>query len=467
MSASSTRSRRTVSALALTSATGVVAAMVTLTVAGPASADPVTLRQDYTCAFPLINEDPIHVTIKADIPGSIGVGQPVPSFRIDSPTEVSARAAQGLGLVGAKTLEGAATADVTVNTPSGPLTGIKVENTFGKTNIPSPAAAFTVSAAGRSPSLTFDKAGDGDIQVNGIDLHGLVARDASGKPVQLVSGQDSFDAKCTLTSTDKVLARFKVTDGGSTTNPTGSTTNPTGSTTNPTGSTTNPTGSTTNPTGSTTNPTGSTTNPTGSTTNPTGSTTNPTGTTTNPTGSTTNPTGSTTGPGGPVHLSYGLTGNSAIKAPNGTVPLTGGIEADYDIDKGSYDADLTLNPTSGNFAILGFLPVTSKVAFEQVGKTTGTLNTAGDLTTKSRMYVKLPSVSVFGLPIGGGDTCKTTTPADIDLKSDGPFKPLEGGKLKGTYTLPALQGCGGLNDIISAFTAGPGNTIDLALAKKS
>ncbi|MEU6485357.1 DUF6801 domain-containing protein [Streptomyces sp. NPDC046887] len=456
MSASSTRSRRTVSALALTSATGVVAAMVTLSVASPAAADPVQLKQDYTCTFPLINEDPIKVTIKADIPSSIGVGQPVPSFQIESPTEVSARAAQGLGLVGAKTLEGAATADVTVNTPSGPLTGIKVENTFGKTAIPSPAAPFTVNASGRSPSLTFDKAGDGDIQVNGIDLHNLVARDAAGKPVQLVTGQDSFDAKCVLTSANKVLAKFKVTDGGSTTNPTGSTTNPTGSTTNPTGSTTNPTGSTTNPTGSTTNPTGSTTNPTGSTTNPTGSTTNPTGSTTNP-----------TGPGAPVHLSYGLTGSSFIKAPNGTVPLSGGIEADYDIDKGSYIADLTLKPTTGNFTVLGFLPASASVAFEQVGKTTGTLNTAGDLTTKSQMYVKLPSVAVFGLPIGGGDSCKTGTPADVDLTSDGPFKPLEGGKLKGVYTLPALQGCGGLNDMISAFTAGPGNTIDLTLAKKN
>ncbi|MFC0845142.1 DUF6801 domain-containing protein [Streptomyces noboritoensis] len=433
------RTKGALSTLAVTAAIGVVATTVSVTAAGPAAAVPAKLVQDYSCVFPLINADPIKITITADIPDEIQKGQATPAFEIDANTLVSSRAAQGLGLVGAKTLEGKATADVTVNTPSGPLSGIKVENDVAKGNIPSPPADFTVVAKGNAPSLTFDKTGDGSIDVNNISLHDMIARDANGKPVQLVTGKDTFDAACTLTSTDKTLHRFKVVDNNPT-NPT----NPT-SPTNPT----NPT----NPT-SPTNPTNPT-NPT-SPTNPT----NPT----NPT-SPTNPT-NPTNPNPPIHLGYGLTGSSVIKASNGTAALAGGIEADFDLASGTYNADLTLNPTSGKFSILGFLPATAKIEFQQVGRTNGTLNTAGDLTAKSSMYVKLPEIAVFGIPLGGGADCKTGTPADVNLTSDGRFDPLGGGKLKGTYTLPPLKSCGAFNDILSAFTSGPGNTINMTLAKK-
>lgn len=83
------------------------------------------------------------------------------------------------------------------------------------------------------------------------------------------------------------------------------------------------------------------------------------------------------------------------------------------------------------------------------------------------MIVKLPQINVFGFPIGGGVNCQTVSPADINLKSGANFDPLAGGKLTGTYTLPALKDCGGFNDFIGAFTAGPGNTIDLTLTPKT
>ncbi|MGH3451676.1 MAG: hypothetical protein ACRDQW_13315 [Haloechinothrix sp.] len=43
------------------------------------------------------------------------------------------------------------------------------------------------------------------------------------------------------------------------------------------------------------------------------------------------------------------------------------------------------------------------------------------------------------------------------------FQPLKGGTLAGTYELPPLEGCGGFNDWISAFTAGPDNTVEVNL----
>ncbi|ONI84058.1 hypothetical protein ALI144C_15200 [Actinosynnema sp. ALI-1.44] len=171
------------------------------------------------------------------------------------------------------------------------------------------------------------------------------------------------------------------------------------------------------------------------------------------------------GGGNTVKYGYTLAGSSFIKAPNGTTKLSGGIDAELDLATAKYTADLTLDPTTGDFKVLGFLPVTAKVAFEQAAKTTGSL-TGGVLTSSSKVQVKLPQVSVFGFPISNSPDCQTVSPSDINLKSGPNFDPLAGGKLTGEYTLAKLQGCGGLNDFISVFTSGPGNTIDLTLTPK-
>nr|WP_157529345.1 fibronectin type III domain-containing protein [Kibdelosporangium sp. MJ126-NF4]CEL22975.1 Chitinase [Kibdelosporangium sp. MJ126-NF4]CTQ90114.1 Chitinase (EC 3.2.1.14) [Kibdelosporangium sp. MJ126-NF4] len=174
-----------------------------------------------------------------------------------------------------------------------------------------------------------------------------------------------------------------------------------------------------------------------------------------------------TAPGGGSTVKYGYTlaGSSFIKAPNGTTNLTGGIDAELDLATSKYVADLTLNPTTGAFKVLGFLPVTAKVEFEQAAKTTGAL-TGGVLTSSSKVQVKLPQVTVFGFPISNSPDCQTVSPSDIALKSGPNFDPLAGGKLTGEYALAALKGCGGLNDFISVFTSGPGNTIDITLTPK-
>ncbi|MBP2330560.1 chitodextrinase [Kibdelosporangium banguiense] len=175
-----------------------------------------------------------------------------------------------------------------------------------------------------------------------------------------------------------------------------------------------------------------------------------------------------TAPGSGNTIKYGYTaaGSSFIKAANGTANLAGAIDAELDLATGNYTADLTLNPTTGEFKILGFLPATAKIEFEQAGKTTGSL-TGGVLTASSKVTVKLPQISVFGFPISQSADCKTATPSDINLTSGPNFDPLAGGKLTGEYTLAALKGCGFLNDIISALTAGPGNTIQITLTPKN
>ncbi|TQK51707.1 hypothetical protein FBY35_2123 [Streptomyces sp. SLBN-118] len=398
-------------ALSAAVAAGLVTGLVTLG-GGSASADPVKLSQKYTCKFPIINNDPIEVVITADMPSTMQVGESVPEYDIKAVTAVSQRAAQGLGVLGAVTLEGKATADVNVTLPGGDGSlPFKVANTVAKADIPNPAAPFQVTATGKSPGglLTWAKEGTAEFDVTGMKLHNMIARDAAGDPVQLPPNGDEFAADCTLDAGQSTLLHtMTVEDGG---------------------------------------------------TDPT-----PTDPPTDPTDPPTDPTDPPTDPGDePVSLGFDIRGTSFIKAANGNTPLAGGIDTRYDLSKGTFDADLKLNPTKGNFTIMGFLPATADVAFEQTAKTHGSLSPDGVLKSHSQMNVKLTSVKAFGLPIGGGANCRTVEPAKIDLTSEGRFQPYQGGKLKGTYTLSGLKDCGGFNDMISALIAGPGNTIDMDL----
>lgn len=158
-----------------------------------------------------------------------------------------------------------------------------------------------------------------------------------------------------------------------------------------------------------------------------------------------------------------------MKAPNGTAPLTGTVGADLDLNTGEVTADLKLDPTKGNFQILGFLPVTADIGLVTQGPTTG-LYKDGQITTNSKVITKLLSFNVFGvLPIGGGDQCQTKEPSDIQLQSAAGefFDPNAGGKISGEYSLSDIDNCGPLTGILNIFTAGDGNTIDLTLTPKT
>ena len=158
-----------------------------------------------------------------------------------------------------------------------------------------------------------------------------------------------------------------------------------------------------------------------------------------------------------------------MKAPNGKAPLTGSVGADLNLDTGEVTADLRLDPTKGNFQILGFLPVTADIGLDSQGKTTG-LYKDGQLTTNTKVITKLSSFKVFGaIPLGGGEQCQTKEPSDVRLQSAAGefFDPGAGGKISGTYALSAIENCGPLTGILSLFTAGDGNTIDLTLTPKA
>ncbi|MBM7772252.1 hypothetical protein JOD54_002456 [Actinokineospora baliensis] len=398
-----------------TTAAGLVATGL-LVGAGSGAATPVSLTLDYTCPFPLIGNQAIKVVISTDIPDTIGVGQPTGAFDITAITTVPDTATQGLTLVGAATVEGTAVSAATVTAP-GVTLPVNVPIAVEKTPVPA-SGAFDVKATGQTPSLTFSQAGPATIAVNGLTLT-LTPKKADGS----ATGLGTFDSPCTLNpGQNNTLHTFEITGA--------------------------PTTTTTQPTTTTT------TQPTTTTTQPTTTTTQPTTTTT-----TTSP------PTGGVKIGYDLKGSSTLKALNGSVPLSGAFTAEADLAAGTYTGALTLNPTSGKFTVLGFLPAAANIAFAQVGPAGGTVKT-GAITFAGALDITLTKIAILGLPVYQGTTCKTTTPSAITLGSSGPFDVLKGGTLVGTYDIGKVSGCGPLNGLIAPLVTSKGNTIKADLAVK-
>ncbi|WP_344839115.1 DUF6801 domain-containing protein [Actinocorallia longicatena] len=158
--------------------------------------------------------------------------------------------------------------------------------------------------------------------------------------------------------------------------------------------------------------------------------------------------------------SYTATGSAVIKAGGpGTLPLTGGFEAKA--DGTTLTGPLKLNPGTASLKAFGFLPLSAAVALATDGDTTGTL-AGGGLTTSGKASLTVTSISALGVPIGGGETCRTTAPVDLSLSAP-VFDPATGGTLAGAFTLPALANCGLFGGLVGSLFQGPGNTLSLTL----
>lgn len=262
------------------------------------------------------------------------------------------------------------------------------------------SGAFTTAATGQTPSLSFAQAGNVRIAVGDLVLS-LTPRLADGT----LTGLDSFETECTQNpGQDNTLATIAA--GGTTPTPT----------------------------------------------------TQPTPT------PTTQPTPSPTPNPGTVDYNYALAGSATMRTlTQGSIPLTGGIAARLTLATGDFTAGLALNPATAKLTTLGFLPVVAKVAFVSTAPTTGTLK-GGVLTSNSKVRIKLPQVSLFGIQLAGGSGCQAKSVSNIALKStDAFFDPLKGGTLAGRFAISDLTNCGFLTGLVSPLTAGSGNPIVLKL----
>jgi hypothetical protein len=166
-------------------------------------------------------------------------------------------------------------------------------------------------------------------------------------------------------------------------------------------------------------------------------------------------------------VTYKVTGSTFIKAPNFTLSLgPGRLVSRVNLKTGKLTARLSMPDATGSFTQLGIVPVTATTQFINDGPTTGRVNTTtGAVRTKSKITLRLVSLTVAGVPIAVGNSCQTKSPALVRLTSQPGFNVLAGGNLSGSYTIPKFSGCGLAQILINLTIPGSGNTITLTLGK--
>jgi hypothetical protein len=168
-----------------------------------------------------------------------------------------------------------------------------------------------------------------------------------------------------------------------------------------------------------------------------------------------------------VHAKYKVTGSTYIKAPNFTLDLgPGTLRSTVDLKTGKLTASLSLPNATGSFEQSGIIPVSATTQFINDGPTTGKLNTVtGKVRTKSKITLRIVSLSVAGLSVPVGKSCQTKNAVVVRLASQPGFNVLEGGKLAGSYAIGDFSHCGLATSLINLTLPGAGNTIALKLGK--
>lgn len=205
---------------------GIVLAAVTaavgmsLGVGGTANAAGLTLQ--YQCSLPPFPDQPMTARLTWNQPNSVLVGRNTPVIPVTATATLGDTVTQGLGFIGATTVEGSVDTAGVVVAPEGNLPA-SLPLTVPRTDVPA-SGPITVTANGATPVFVFHRTGHATITVDsGLTVH-LIPRDASGNPT--IAGQ--VDASCTLDpGQNDVLTSFEITapvpaaTGGSAGSPTG------------------------------------------------------------------------------------------------------------------------------------------------------------------------------------------------------------------------------------------------------
>ncbi|MDQ8046591.1 MAG: hypothetical protein REI11_18445, partial [Patulibacter sp.] len=371
-------------------------ALAMLGSASTAQAGDLTLNE--SCTYPLIGAQPLSFAVNATIPDSIAQGSASGQFLIKATATASGNTPSGLNILGAKTIEGTASASAQMSGASN--LALNVPITIPKQSIPGTNANVTILANGQLPNLSFPNTGQVQIAVNKLSLN-MTARDANGNAIPLQQpgatdsdgNPDTFDVACTPNPSNQnnVLKTFTITDRGTENSPTPASVQPAAPKAAPA-------------------------------------------------------VGDSTTI---VNYGYNLSGGATLKnLISGGLPLTGAIKAKVSLPSGQFSGDLSLNPASGNLRALGVLPIQAKVAIVPTAPATGTLAN-GVLNATAKVGIHLTSATLAGIPLISGANCRSYTDSIIQLKStDRFFMPLSGGTLAGSFAIGDLVGCGPLNGLV-------------------
>ncbi|MET8849254.1 DUF6801 domain-containing protein [Amycolatopsis sp. NPDC004625] len=172
-------------------------------VATPAAAStPIDKELSFTCPFPLIGLQKLDVEVKASFDVPAAPGGTFTTADLAVAVTVPDKSARGLALVGAASIEGTASAGVTL--ANGSLTlPLALPLTVAKTAVPA-SGPFTTNASGSVPPVQLPNAGKTTLTIGGFSAR-LTPKKADGS----FTGLGSFTSDCTLDAgQDPVLLSF-------------------------------------------------------------------------------------------------------------------------------------------------------------------------------------------------------------------------------------------------------------------
>jgi hypothetical protein len=161
--------------------------------AAPAAAAPVAVDKKLTfgCPFPLIGEQQMAVEIKTSFDVPAAAGGTLKTAPVEVTVTVPDKATRGLALVGAASIEGTASAGVTL--VNGPLTlPLTLPLTVAKTAVPA-SGTFSPHATGTVPPAQLPNPGHTTLTVGDFSTR-LTPKKADGG----FTGLGSFTSDCTL-----------------------------------------------------------------------------------------------------------------------------------------------------------------------------------------------------------------------------------------------------------------------------
>ncbi|WP_372664309.1 DUF6801 domain-containing protein [Amycolatopsis kentuckyensis] len=337
------------------------ACVLALAVATPASAStPIDKKLSFTCPFPLIGLQKLDVQVKASFEVPAAPGGTFTTDGLAVAVTVPDKSTRGLALVGAASIEGTASAGVTL--ANGPLTlPLALPLTVAKTAVPA-SGPFTTNASGSVPPVQLPNAGKTTLTIGGFSAR-LTPKKADGS----FTGLGSFTSDCTLDpGQDPVLLSFDL--------------------------------------------------------------------------------------GAPASRDYRVTGTTTLKTLGATAPLTGSFTG----------FSPAFDRTRAEFKVFGFVPGTADLLFGPDGPQTGEIK-GDDFVAHAKLALSLPQVTLFGLPVADAG-CRASASIPVDLRSGGGFTPATGGPVTGTFTIPALTGCGTFTAYLSSLVQGEGNAFTLSIS---
>ncbi|MBP2471699.1 hypothetical protein JOF53_000571 [Crossiella equi] len=167
------------------------------------------------------------------------------------------------------------------------------------------------------------------------------------------------------------------------------------------------------------------------------------------------------GPDG-LALVHDVSSVATLRALRSQLSLADGVmRTDVDLATGSLTGSLTVPPVSGYFVVLGFVPNTARMEFEQVGPAVGSLPN-GQLDITVNLRVRLRDVRIADEPVDVGASCQTAEPMRVRLFGELPIMPGREYVYRSEFRMPAFQGCGVREDLSPVFTglvSGPGNEL--------